>query len=109
MNEQDYGQFAMAGENTDFYTGLPPEAAAQPAPAAPEETFEQHVARLAAIVTALEKGDVPLADSLKLFEEGTRRVNACTKLLAEAEQQVMRLSQGPGGAPEEAPFEEGQA
>ena len=34
------------------------------------KTFEDNIARLEEIVTALEKGDAKLADSLKLFEEG---------------------------------------
>ena len=37
-------------------------------------------------VTALEKGDAPLADSLRLFEEGTKLVNACSTELDKAEQ-----------------------
>ena len=35
-------------------------------------TFEQQLSRLEEIVAALEKGDAQLADSLKLFEEGTK-------------------------------------
>ena len=38
------------------------------------KTFEDNIARLEEIVTALEKGDAKLADSLKLFEEGTKLV-----------------------------------
>ena len=41
-------------------------------------SFEQSVDRLQEIVAALEKGDAPLADSLKLFEEGTKLVSSCT-------------------------------
>ena len=37
------------------------------------KTFEDNIARLEEIVTALEKGDAKLADSLKLFEEGDAR------------------------------------
>ena len=44
-------------------------------------TFEQQIARLEEIVAALEQGDVQLADSLALFEEGTKLVAACTKQL----------------------------
>ena len=39
------------------------------------KTFEDNIARLEEIVTALEKGDAKLADSLKLFEEGTKLVH----------------------------------
>lgn len=68
-------------------------------------TFEQQLARLEEIVAALEQGDAPLADSLKLFEEGTKLVTACTKQLDQAEQQVVKLMKGTDGAPVELPFE----
>ena len=70
-------------------------------------TFEQQLERLEEIVAALEKGDAPLADSLKLFEEGTKLITACTKQLDQAEQQVAKLMKGADGAPVELPFEEG--
>ena len=70
-------------------------------------TFEQQLERLEEIVAALEKGDAPLADSLKLFEEGTKLITACTKQLDQAEQQVVKLMKGADGAPVELPFEEG--
>ena len=68
-------------------------------------TFEQQLARLEEIVAALEKGDAPLADSLKLFEEGTKLIAACTKQLDQAEQQVVKLMKGSDGAPVELSFE----
>ena len=68
-------------------------------------TFEQQLARLEEIVAALEKGDAPLADSLKLFEEGTKLISACSKQLDQAEQQVVKLMKGPDGAPVELSFE----
>ena len=71
-------------------------------------TFEQRIARLEAIVAALEKGDVQLADSLALFEEGTKLIAACSKQLDQAEQQVVKLMKGPDGAPAELPFESGE-
>ena len=67
-------------------------------------TFEGNIARLEEIVSALEKGDAPLADSLKLFEEGTRLAGECGRMLDEAEQQVVRLSRGADGVPVESPF-----
>ena len=73
--------------------------------AAKKMTFEQQLARLEEIVSALEQGDVQLADSLALFEEGTKLISACTKQLDQAEQQVVKLMKGPGGAPVELPFE----
>ena len=68
-------------------------------------TFEQRIARLEAIVAALEKGDVQLADSLALFEEGTNLIAACSKQLDQAEQQVVKLMKSADGTPAELPFE----
>ena len=68
-------------------------------------TFEQQLARLEEIVAALEKGDAPLADSLALFEEGTKRIAACSWELDLAEQQVVKLMKGADGAPVELPFD----
>ena len=68
-------------------------------------TFEQQIARLEEIVSALEQGDVQLAASLSLFEEGTKLITACSKQLDQAEQQVVKLMKGPDGAPVELPFE----
>lgn len=71
---------------------------------AKKATFEQQIARLEEIVAALEKGDAPLADSLMLFEEGTKLIAGCTKQLDQAEQQVVKLMKGADGAPVEQPF-----
>ena len=69
-------------------------------------SFEQQLGRLEEIVAALESGDASLADSLKLFEEGTKLVAACTKQLDQAEQQIVKLMKGADGSPVELPFEE---
>lgn len=74
---------------------------------AKKATFEQQIARLEEIVAALEKGDVQLADSLKMFEEGTKLITACSKQLDQAEQQVVKLMKGADGVPVELPFESG--
>ena len=72
--------------------------------AAKKLSFEEKLSRLEEIVAALEKGDAPLADSLRLFEEGTKLINACSTERC-AEQQVVKLMKGPDGAPVELPFE----
>lgn len=69
------------------------------------KSFEEKITRLEQIAALLEKGDAQLADSLKLFEEGTKLVNECAKMLDEAEQKVVRLTKGADGEPVEAPFE----
>ena len=70
-----------------------------------ELSFEQALARLEQIVAAMEKGDVSLDDSMKLFEEGTALIRRCGTMLDAAEQKVVRLRKGPDGAPEELPFD----
>ena len=69
-------------------------------------SFEQSMARLDVIVRHLEKGDMPLNDSLALFEEGTALIRSCEKQLDEAEQKVVKLRKGPDREPEELPFED---
>ena len=71
---------------------------------AKKKTFEEQLGRLEEIVSALEQGDAPLADSLALFEEGTKLAAACAKELDTAEQKVAALMKGPDGAPVEGPF-----
>lgn len=72
--------------------------------AAKKMTFEQQLGRLEEIVSLLERGDAQLADSLALFEEGTKLITACSKQLDQAEQQVVKLMKGADGAPVELPF-----
>lgn len=69
-------------------------------------SFEQSLERLDNIVRHLEKGDMPLNDSLKLFEEGTALLSSCSKMLDEAEQKVVKLKKGADREPVELPFEE---
>lgn len=70
------------------------------------KNFEQSLARLDEIVRQMERGDVPLEASLKLFEEGTGLVAFCEKLLDEAELKVVRLTKGADGEPVETEFED---
>ena len=69
-------------------------------------SYEEAIERLNKIVNDLEKGNLPLADSLELFEEGTALMKRCTELLDQAEQKVAMLRKGANGAPVELPFEE---
>ena len=71
-------------------------------------SFEQSLSRLEEIVKHLEKGDLPLSDSLALYEEGTGLINACEKMLDDAEQKVVKLKKGPDRTPIELDFEEEQ-
>lgn len=69
--------------------------------------FEDALTRLDEIVRHLEKGDLPLNDSLSLYEEGTGLITACSKMLDEAEQKVVKLKKGPDRSPIESDFEDG--
>lgn len=63
------------------------------------KTFEENLQRLEQIVRAMERGDVALEESLKLFQEGTGLVRQCAKLLDEAELQVKKVMTAPDGTP----------
>ena len=73
------------------------------------KTFEEQIDRLEEIVSMLERGDAKLAESLALFEEGTKLIAACSKQLDQAEQKVVRRRKGTDGAPVELPFEDVEA
>lgn len=59
--------------------------------------FEDALARLETIVNELEKGDLPLNDSLKIFEEGIKLSKSCLKMLDDAERKVEIMVQDTGG------------
>ena len=63
------------------------------------KTFEESMNRLEQIVRAMERGDVPLEESLKLFQEGTELVQTCTKLLDDAQLQVKKVMTAADGSP----------
>jgi exodeoxyribonuclease VII small subunit len=56
-----------------------------------ELSYEQAVAELEAIVTALEKGEKPLQESMALFERGQALTKHCADLLEKAELKVRTL------------------
>jgi exodeoxyribonuclease VII small subunit len=70
----------------------------------PKGNFESSIKRLDEIVKKLEQGDAPLDDALKLFDEGTKLVGACNKILDTAEQKVALILKGADG-PQTAEFE----
>lgn len=72
------------------------------------QTFENAMLRLEQIVRAMEKGDVELEESLKLFQEGTELIRRCGKLLDEAELQVKKIMTAPDGSPVEEEFNDEQ-
>ncbi|HEX4749419.1 MAG TPA: exodeoxyribonuclease VII small subunit [Bryobacteraceae bacterium] len=56
-----------------------------PEASATSQTFETGLQELERIVKELEKGDLPLEDSIRLFEAGMRLSSDCRRQLEEAE------------------------
>jgi exodeoxyribonuclease VII small subunit len=64
-------------------------------------SFEKSLEKLESIVGRLESGDVPLADAVKLFEEGIALRKRCLDLLKDAEKKISFLSRSVAGDPAE--------
>ncbi|MFA6467521.1 MAG: exodeoxyribonuclease VII small subunit [Bacteroidota bacterium] len=71
-----------------------------------KHTFEHSLGRLEKIVTALEQGDVPLEDSLKLYEEGIQLSKECMETLNTAEVKIKKLTKDLNGKISLSDFEE---
>ncbi len=54
-------------------------------------SFEESLAELEQLVMKLERGDIPLEESLQAFERGVNLTRACQQALQEAEQKVQVL------------------
>jgi len=67
--------------------------------------FEDSLKKLEKIVEKLEKGDLPLEDSLKLYEEGVILARACQKKITEMEAKIEILSKNKEGNLADKPFE----
>ena len=62
-------------------------------------TFEENLSRLGDIVSALEKGDIPLEKAVELYGDGVRLAALCRKQLDEAQ---IKITEDRGGkAPED--------
>lgn len=72
-----------------------------------ELNFEEAMARLEQIVRALEGGNVPLDESLTLYEEGVKLVKLCSSRLDNAEKRIKILVDGGNGTLVEQDFKEG--
>jgi exodeoxyribonuclease VII small subunit len=68
-------------------------------------SFEESLKKLETIVEKLEKGDLALEESLKLFEEGVGLSAACKKELDAAEGKVQMLVKQRDGSLKAEPFE----
>lgn len=70
--------------------------------------FEECLQRLEVIVKEMERGDLPLEQSLKLFEEGISLSGSCRKELEEAEGKIEVLLKDDGKLRVEAFGESGE-
>lgn len=70
-----------------------------------EMTFEQAMAALEQVVTALEKGDVPLEASISLYERGAALRAHCAAKLKDAEEKVELIRAQEGKAVGVTPVE----
>ncbi len=64
-----------------------------------EMTFEEAMGALEALVAELERGDVPLEESIRLYERGAELKARCETKLKEAEEKVAKLTLDASGTP----------
>ena len=62
-----------------------------------EKSFESSLAELEQIVTKLEDGDLPLEESLELFEKGIKLSRECRERLTTAERRIQVLMKNANG------------
>jgi exodeoxyribonuclease VII small subunit len=75
-------------------------------PSSNNTSFEQAMEQLTKIVTQLEQGELPLEESLRLFEQGVKLSRMAQERLDAAQQRIERLlSVDAPGRPKTAPFE----
>lgn len=67
--------------------------------------FENRLTALEAVVERLERGDLTLDESVRLFEEGVKLSDACKMELEKAEGRIQVLVQGEGKGMRVAEFE----
>lgn len=61
-------------------------------------SFEAALARLEAIVDSMEQGEVPLAELLGKYEDGTKLLKICEARLKEAELKIEKLRKQKDGS-----------
>jgi exodeoxyribonuclease VII small subunit len=66
--------------------------------------FEDCLTRLEQIVSALEAGNLPLEESLKVFEEGIALSRQCSRYLDDAERRIEMLVKDETGVTTTTPF-----
>ncbi|HEX8166469.1 MAG TPA: exodeoxyribonuclease VII small subunit [Beijerinckiaceae bacterium] len=77
--------------NTAQGAGTAPDVASLP--------FEKALDELEQIVKRLERGEVPLEESIAIYERGEALKKHCEALLKRAEARIEKITIGPGGEP----------
>jgi exodeoxyribonuclease VII small subunit len=67
-------------------------------------TFEESLKQLEKIVEQLERGDLPLEESIRLFEDGVKLSSTCKQELDAAEAKVQILIKERDGSMRSEPF-----
>jgi exodeoxyribonuclease VII small subunit len=67
--------------------------------------FEEQLTQLESVVEKLERGDLSLDESVRLFEDGMKLSDACKKELEQAEGRIQVLVEGKGGKMQPADLE----
>lgn len=72
-------------------------------------SFEAALAKLETIVDSMESGEVPLAELLAKYEEGTKLLKVCESRLKDAELKIEKLKKAKDGSAAFEPFESTRA
>ncbi len=72
------------------------------------QTFEQALAKLEAIVRDVEEGKIGLQESIRRYEEGMNLLKRCRSVLADAEMKIQKLQETAEGDLRAEPFEPGE-
>lgn len=70
-----------------------------------KQTFEDRLAELEAVVSALESGGSTLEESMRAYENGMKLIRSLEEELVQAEQKLTMLRKGEDGEDEEVPME----
>lgn len=110
VNQETKGAQLLVSEEKTVNEDLAQQSEAEPEQlAADNETFEKQLERLESIVRQLEKGEISLEDSLKVFEEGVRLARLCSARLDEIQGKVEILLDQEHGEPLTKPLNAGSA
>jgi len=80
----------------DNHQADPQRAAPSPAADVSALPFEKALAELEEIVRQLEQGNVPLEDSIRIYERGEALKAHCDRLLKQAEARIEKINLGSG-------------